>query len=49
MIDLVVLLAASADVLAAAHEWNEQRAAFKREWVHDLAVEMAKAFEAVRP
>jgi hypothetical protein len=35
------------DVLAAAQEWNARREQFRREWLHDLAVEMAKAFEEV--
>ena len=46
MLDLV--LAESADVLAAAHEWNEQRAAWRREWLHDLAVELAECQTLVK-
>ena len=33
------------EVLAAAREWNEARAAFLREWFHELAEEMADAFD----
>jgi hypothetical protein len=33
------------EVEAEAREWNERRAAFRREWLHDLAEEMAEAFE----
>jgi hypothetical protein len=35
------------EILAAANEWNELRARWHREWLHDLAVEMAAAFERV--
>jgi len=34
------------DVLVEARAWNERREAFRREWLHDLAEEMAEAFEA---
>jgi hypothetical protein len=36
------------DVVTEARAWNEQRAAFRREWLHELAEEMAKAFEEKR-
>lgn len=36
------------EVAAEARAWNEQRAAWRREWLHELAVEMAKAFEEKR-
>jgi hypothetical protein len=35
------------EILSAANEWNETRAKWHREWLHDLAIEMAAAFEAV--
>jgi hypothetical protein len=34
------------DVLLEARAWNERREVFRREWLHELAEEMAKAFEA---
>lgn len=37
------------DVIAEAREWNERREAWHREWLHDLAVEMTKAFEEAIP
>lgn len=33
------------EVEAEAREWNERRAAFLREWLHELAEEMAQAFD----
>ena len=36
------------EILAAANEWNEAQLKFRREWLHELAVEMAAAFEAPR-
>jgi hypothetical protein len=33
------------NVLADAREWNELRARWHREWLHEVAVEMAAAFE----
>jgi hypothetical protein len=35
--------------MAEARAWNEKREAFRREWLHELAVEMAKAFEGAYP
>lgn len=34
--------------MAEARAWNERREAFHREWLHELAEEMAKAFEEPR-
>jgi hypothetical protein len=34
-----------AEVLAAAREWEESRAARRRAWIHDLAEEMEREFE----
>jgi hypothetical protein len=36
------------EILAAANEWNQTRAKWRREWLHDLAIEMTKAFEEVQ-
>lgn len=33
------------EVLEAAATWQRERAAFKREWLHELAEEMTRAFE----
>jgi hypothetical protein len=34
-----------AEILEAAATWQRERAAFKREWLHELAEEMTRAFE----
>jgi hypothetical protein len=33
-----------ADVIRAAIEWNEREAAWKREWLHQLANDMERAW-----